>query len=326
MSSRWSLTLLCWLAVAPAFGQGARETAALAECKALADAEEMSAIYSGFYVSLEALNDTTFQQTNEPYDWINNGGGCFVMRPIKGRFEGNRFTFTSGGLLDPKAWNGPFVNFNGGVQTGNLPYDQGAPLDPWGNPYLFYTPLGLARGDSGSITLEGWGDRFDRYAVVSMGSNGVADPNGGDDLVYVFGAGVTALSLSSITGPEVATDPVGPLAANGHLPANAPMLTGGATLTGPAVGAPTFTVPVGATITLRGYSFGGTQSGARILFGERDMGPTSSWSDREITLTLPADAFGHDALLVERGAARSNAMDLQVGLPRNAAADWTAYR
>jgi prepilin-type N-terminal cleavage/methylation domain-containing protein len=103
-----------------------------------------------------------------------------------------------------KNWGGPFLN-------PQRVYDQSPenrfnlnkkdfPLDPWGNPYRFYTPVGLVGTNningfynesdfSGISTLSN--GRFDRYAIVSWGPDGQEDTQGtnivNDDVIYTFG-------------------------------------------------------------------------------------------------------------------------------------------
>jgi hypothetical protein len=305
---RWvgCIFVLFGLSAATAAAQDARTVAAQAELRTLADALDTCAIFSGVYVSLESLNDVTFQTNNPVHDWINLGGGAFVMRPSVGRFELDRRVFTDGGFLDPDAWQGPFVSFQQGrTQTLSTPYDQGSPLDPWGHPYLFYSPLGLVRGDGGAVTFEFHGDAFDRYTLVSLGADSLVSS---DDITRPFGGAVTGFALSSIRGASVGYDPAAP--------------------DGPA-----FSAPLAAPVTLRGTSLGATQAGTQVLFGTTDItAAVADWrvvSDGfvqrvEIDLTLPFELRGQGEVTVRRGAAQTNALTLQLPLV-NAAEAWRLY-
>ena len=123
-----------------------RDTVALAEMVTLATQLEVCAIQTTYYVSLETLNDLSSDYLNTPYDYINYEGGTFVIRPTEGRFRPQRINL----LTAFNAWDGPYMNYQASqTQTGFTPYDRGSPLDPWGNPYYFFSPLGLLRGDSG---------------------------------------------------------------------------------------------------------------------------------------------------------------------------------
>lgn len=130
-------------------------------------------------------------------------------------------------------WNGPYIQFhrfwyNQETDASGNPirYDGPAdpdymtnddlfrdfPLDPWGNPYRFYSAVGVVGngrdedqfdfntpdGDfsNGRITTND-PDRFDRWAVVSYGRDGIrdTDANGplsnnlpGNDISYQFGS------------------------------------------------------------------------------------------------------------------------------------------
>ena len=70
----------------------------------------------------------------------------------------------------------------------------GPALDPWGTPYMFYSPLGVIGGgdlDSdafggGAVTAQD--DRFETFAIVSYGPDGQSDSasGGDDDLLLLF--------------------------------------------------------------------------------------------------------------------------------------------
>lgn len=86
------------------------------------------------------------------------------------------------------------------------------PLDPWGNPYRFYSASGIigngndhedfdfntpnSNFSNGFLTRND-PDRFDRWAVVSYGRDGISDTDSdgplnnnlpGNDIVYLFGS------------------------------------------------------------------------------------------------------------------------------------------
>lgn len=75
------------------------------------------------------------------------------------------------------------------------------PLDPWGQPYRFYSPLGIVGSraketspeafdsdtfSDGALTTED--DRFETWAIVSYGPNGESDSvtDLNDDIIYLF--------------------------------------------------------------------------------------------------------------------------------------------
>lgn len=296
--------------------QDARTVQALADMRSLAQALELCAADTGFFVSLETLNDSTFRLPERPYDYLHEGGGVWVIRPAVGRFEPQRRELPTTGLFN--AWRGPYINFQEGrVQTGPEPYDVGSPLDPWGMPYLFYTPLGLVRGDSGTITLEWHGDRFDRYMLVSLGPDGVVS---GDDLTWVFGGSISAFALSSL-GPAVAAGAPAPA----DVGDNVRLIDARARV---------FAAPAGAALTLRGLNLGASPEGARLFFGDVELtGAITDWRVAamlpqqrvEIDVQLPDDLRASGELCVRRGNAETNALTLVLPSP-NAATHWRLWQ
>ncbi|MBI5154275.1 prepilin-type N-terminal cleavage/methylation domain-containing protein [Candidatus Poribacteria bacterium] len=111
-------------------------------------------------------------------------------------------------------WNGPFLNparvYRGtrgindpqALTQAEVSYDM--LLDPWGTPYRFYSPLGIIatnneinadldtnpwQVDDGLLQDDATSDRFDRFAVVSFGANGLPDrlTTVDDDIYFEFG-------------------------------------------------------------------------------------------------------------------------------------------
>ena len=292
------LLVAAGIACAPAAVPAQQNTAALAEMATIAGALDSCALFTLYYVAPEALDDTSFVNTTSPWQYIGDLGGPFVIPPSSGRFLASRKNLLTGF----NAWTGPYLNYQPGrTQTGSQPYDLGAPLDPWGNPYWFFSPLGLLRGDTGGVTLELYGDQFDRYTLVSLGFDGVMS---GDDLFHQFGAPVTAFALSSVRS------------AGGPAPSPA-------VRTARATG---FAGTAGTDIIVRGINLGATQTGAQVFFGARELTDISAWSSREVTLTLPADLAESNDLVIRRGAASTNALQLTVNPPApTAAGDWPLY-
>lgn len=273
---------------------GALETAALAEMNTLSQALETVAIFHNFYIGIENLNDVDNPGANNPFDDINQNGGPFALRPERGLFDSTRTLFDG-----TPQWEGPFVSFPGDrIQLAPGPYDVGCRLDPWLSPYYFFSPHGLVRGDAGVITQELYGDAFDRYAIVSLGADAVMS---GDDLIWLFGSGVTTLGLSSISGNSVAMD---------HSP-----------------GGTVFAAEAGSEITLRGYRFGATQDASKVFFGATELTNISDWSATQVTLTLPFALGGSANLYLEVGGLDSNSLALTVVPPPvNSVRAWAHYQ
>ncbi len=133
---------------------------------------------------------------------------------------------------DSLTWNGPYINwqvdedfYDAGIVSppGGEPGPDGVPTDPWGNNYLLFTPLGVIPDVdpdfSAAITVAGPVTTFsfplnssnssvyanldevtDRFAIISMGPNGVPGSGPGtqfgtgDDIMYVFGRGASSVS------------------------------------------------------------------------------------------------------------------------------------
>jgi len=263
---------------------GAREIAALLDMEALRDAEVAAYLDTGYLHTLENLNDSIGFATTYYFDDIMNGGGAQVIDLATGRFLTHRLD-----VRHPShRWGGPYVNFQQGhFSIEGAGYDPGTPTDPWGNPYYLFTPLGLVRPTFGTVTLELYGDRFDRYAIICLGADGVMSD---DDLVVYFG----------------------------NPPFGSPAVTTISSLA-PATAAP------GEAVTIRGYNFGASQDGGAYLeLAGKPLPPASvvSWSDRQIVFRVPADASSGD-LVVVRDAARSNAVQLRI---LTAVRRWCLYR
>jgi prepilin-type N-terminal cleavage/methylation domain-containing protein len=209
--------------------EDARVRLALAEMREIANAQEQVAIIHGFYVPFQVL-DNIPEGPNTPVtgDTIRDDfrSNLFVINPLvrPNDQQGNQQSLASSNarivsMVD--RWEGPFLNpqrvyIDDGAQgkPGDPNYVNASyyrldfPLDPWGSPYRFYSPLGIIGSSSYTLNYSNLGvtfsdgiltttdDRnFDRYAVVSWGRDGFPDfgglapgNNNRDDLVYLFGA------------------------------------------------------------------------------------------------------------------------------------------
>lgn len=256
----------------------------------LAQGLDTCAIDTSYYVALEALDDTTNSNSNPAYNYINDQGGTFVIIPGWGYFKPARVNL----ITAFNHWNGPYLTYQpANIQTATTPYDQGSPLDPWGNPYYFFSPFGLLRGDTGTVTLDLYGDYFDRYTLVSLGPDGIKS---GDDVLYPFGGGITATALSSI---RAATSQTGSSSLN---------ITGG------------------SQIIVRGFNLGSTQSGGRLMWGAQELTNVTSWGNREIAVTLPTATQGTANLTMQRGTFTSNALSLTVTVAPAAVEEWQLFQ
>jgi hypothetical protein len=271
---------------------------AMAEMQTIAQAMDICAIDTTYYVVPEALDDLSFIPSDPAYyfDFINDGGGCNVIPPYQGYFKSTRVNLLTGF----NTWKGPYVTFQPDrIQLGTQPYDKGSPLDPWGNPYYLFSPFGLLRGDTATASLELYADQFGGYMLVSLGQDGIMSS---DDLWYSFGPGVTGFALTSVRS------------------------NGGRRVAGLTASDVVFTLTAGAGITVRGLNLGATQSGARVLLGTLELTSVSRWSDREVDLLLPSGVTGVTTLRIERGSYSTNNLQLNIlAAPNSARDDWSLY-
>lgn len=271
-----------------------------AEMAAMQTALDLFELEYGYYVALETLDDIDVTPTTPQYDYVFNSPGLRVLRPNKGFFEPTPLL-----TLPSPPYAGPYATYQPGTtQVGSIPYDEGSPLDPWNRPYLLYSPLGLVRGDTGGITNEYHGDIFDRWAIVSLGADGLPDTVTGpdDDIIRLFSSGLSASAISVIAGPLVTEQ---------HL-----------------YYATQFTAPAGATISIRGYNLGAIQGTSQVYFGSAPLPCTVTlWSNTLITLNLDPTVSGYQNLTVHVGPIVSPAITnaLPFHIRGNAARDWATF-
>lgn len=231
----------------------ARVNTARQEVKTIAEAETACAIRHGFYVPLQMLDDIVIPVEDragfpggERFDDLFNTrreiNPLYLIDPFadlefQEQSATNQYTLQdSDGTNAVKRvrdlflyWDGPFIQYKR-VWTGSLYKPDNPqvlddseraldwPLDPWGNPYLFYSPLGIIGSQAAlddpdvpyspdDLDNESFGDgrltqegeyEFDRFAIVSYGPNGVVsdgdsadaienDEADNDDIIYMFG-------------------------------------------------------------------------------------------------------------------------------------------
>ena len=203
--------------------EDARIRVAMGECREIAQAEEQCSLIHGYYVPFQVLDDRAFVQ-GEPNNQgdiitLESWSQIFLINPLIGPSEQIANQYTLGNNLPRitamrETWAGPFITYHR-VYTGyddpNLPQfvtnpviRLDFPLDPWGEAYRFYSPLGIV-GTSALQTTEpplntdfsnGYltnnDDRnLERYAVISFGRDGLPQTQSGlnneDDITYLFG-------------------------------------------------------------------------------------------------------------------------------------------
>lgn len=235
-------------------------TAAVVEMSNLAQAMEIFFIDHDRFTTLENLDDLAAPNPNRPWQNINDGGGALVFRPS------DSVLFRQ--FFPPETYPGPYMS---GFQDHRIEgpdgdYDLGTPLDPWGSPYYFYSPLGLIEPRTDSISLRYYGDAFDRYTIISHGPDGI--PMTEADLGWQFGITITVATISSATVLPEATK-------------------GG-----------------DRVVRIRGYNLGSNTGQAAILAdGEEWPATITSWEPSEILLeTIPPSDGAEISVRLATGA------------------------
>ncbi len=211
--------------------QRARVSTAQFEVRQIAEAQQQVALIHGFVVPIHVLNMVPDAEAADPSSAISrndfnnlsqmsNHWLIDVSRPLGNQVGGNQLNLATPTTADTRVeamkrgWQGPFLNPKRVRYAGETPGVPGTGdvsldivVDPWGNPYRMYSPFGLL-GDSGlpggpgepvtlgmsNLRLSGAAveaNRFDRFAVISYGPNGVSDfgtdrRQQGDDIFYTF--------------------------------------------------------------------------------------------------------------------------------------------
>ncbi len=196
--SRRTSRMLAALVLGPAIAQAQADKSAvtLSELQTLADAMTLVELDTGYFTTLENLDDLpTFTFVN-PFDYIDDMGGALAIRPSRGDFAANpRVDFLN--LPASFAWQGPYISVQSSrIEDSDGDYDQGTILDIWGEPYYFYTPVGLVDPKVEDVTLRFYGDDFADYRIVSHGPDGVFGT--ADDLSrFVAPGNITTAQISS---------------------------------------------------------------------------------------------------------------------------------
>ncbi len=188
--------VLAVVGIVPAFAQSNKSAVALSEMQTLANAMAIVEIDTGYFTTLENLDDLPSVTSVNDFDYINDMGGALALRPTRGDFDNNpRVDFLN--LPATFGWLGPYVTVQSSrIEDAAGDYDEGSPLDPWGNPYYFYSPVGLIDPKVENVTLRFYGDEFADYRIVSHGPDGLF--NTGDDLTrFVAFVNVSAGQISS---------------------------------------------------------------------------------------------------------------------------------
>lgn len=161
----------------------------LAEMNSIATAMEFAFLDTGFFTTIENLDDVTNPNPSIFYQYIDDGGGALVIDQDDGVPFRRDLRFS---------WGGPYLQgqFQGRLEGPDGGYDEGTILDLASGvePYYFYTPLGLVEPKTGDLSQRFYGDQFDRYTLVSHGFDAERSD---DDIILSFGGTITVRTISS---------------------------------------------------------------------------------------------------------------------------------
>jgi len=206
----------------------ARLAACREDLQSIASGQEHAAIDTGYFYRLYVLNDVKGEEgppaygtgdINDKVDAIgdesihtNSGQKPLIFIDTdSGEIINNAQLITR--VKDPNfGWRGPYVNYTRKIintqdplnpswsPNANMTFD--LPLDPWGNPYVFFTRAGFIQEPDGLLitTTFTWpgvaktfdAKNFDRPTLVSMGPDSLPGDNGntefgsGDDIIRQF--------------------------------------------------------------------------------------------------------------------------------------------
>ncbi|MFP4379028.1 MAG: type IV pilin protein [Candidatus Sumerlaeia bacterium] len=210
------------------------------EVRLIAEAEEACGILHGFYVPLQMLDDLIYdqntQQSSNPrtddLDFERQAINPYLIDVTLNVEDQRGFQVQlNDWTTDAKVsqlylnWAGPFLNPNRVAFRDDIALNEVSenpyvhydfPLDPWGVPYRFYSPIGIIGtnayvdaipGTSNSTSWQNFSDgllstqddKYDRFAIVSYGpdresGNAIDSDESQDDIYYTFGAVYTESS------------------------------------------------------------------------------------------------------------------------------------
>jgi len=203
--------------------RNARISTARVDARNIAQAQETVGMLYSFYVPIQLLDNVPVTSDIEADDIGNELTQSLISlnEPVSGQIQRTIAQNSTNGLVSLlfNDWEGPFIHYqrvfhltNNRIDITTITLDH--PLDPWQNPYLFYGPDGVVGSGAGSLAtsdvaplttdyngtnfsngvLTNLDDRFDRFAIVSLGPDGIrnstildANKPFGDDIIYFFG-------------------------------------------------------------------------------------------------------------------------------------------
>ncbi|MCC6546439.1 hypothetical protein IT570_04650 [Candidatus Sumerlaeota bacterium] len=256
------------------------------EMQNMAQAMEFFYLDYNRFTTLENLDDTFANPANPLYDGINQGGGALLIEPNTSQIQRQVL------VPDIFAAGPPYLTGNSSRDyegpTGD--YDEGGLLDLWGNPYYFYSPLGLIEPKSASIsTSRYYGDSFVYYTIVSHGPDGIKS---GDDAFHTLPYTIHFTAISSARLKDSANRAV------------------------------TY------DLVIRGFQLGATQGSGDVLFNGVSSGATVTvWSASQVIASLPGiPPEGTQVSIRTGGGATSGSVLITNELPPTSVTEWAAYK
>jgi hypothetical protein len=273
--------------VFPESPQEKNNTIALLQLQNLRQAMEFFYIDYSLFSTIENLDDVTSSGTNPSYQWINDDGGALIVHPGLGTVE--RWVILPGfSSAGP-----PYLTISSGnrYEDASGDYDEGTLLDPWGEPYYFYTPLGLLDPRAEDTTLRYYGDEFDFYTFISHGAD--RSYGGGDDLYEQIYVAITQLAISSVRFKDQ-------------------QVKGSSSW----------------RLEIKGYQFGASQgNGMVFLNGQPLSDPIESWGNQMVVVSLSSPLSDQDvvSLQTDSGATTRELAVLMESSPSSVGDDWALY-
>lgn len=257
------------------------------EMQNMAQAMELFYLDYNRFTTLENLDDTFSNPATPPYDGINDGGGALVFEP--GFLLLERKTLAPG----PLTAGPPYLTRNSSrdYEGPGGDYDEGGLLDLWGNPYYFYSPLGLIEPKTDSIsTNRYYGDSFIFYTIVSHGPDGVPSS---DDVFQTlpFTLQTTAISSARLrSSPDRSTLPY--------------------------------------TLTIRGFQLGAAQGTGDVLFNGGSSGASvTSWGATQVVASLGSVPAEGTLVSIRTGSGvTSRSVAITNELPPTSVSEWSFYQ
>lgn len=252
---------------------------------AIRDAMQLFYLDYNQLTTIENLDDILATEGNPFYQGINNNGGALVIDVDDSRLRRRTLT-AGGGIIGP-----PYLTVNGPVEGADGDYDEGTPLDPWGNPYYLYSPLGLIEPKGDTISQRFYGDAFNFYSIVSHGTDGLQ--GGGDDLIVQLPFFINKPALSTAILTQSATKST-----------------------------------AGYQLTIRGYVLGAQTGPATVLInGAPAAGTVTSWTAEEIVASIPGFPGEETTVSVRTSAGtETRTIPLAFGFPLLQASGWEFYQ